>query len=305
MSRANDHPSDATDEPLSSDWRALCGALNLPAGFNPAVVAKSLWPLMLAAAAVLLFAAKLLRVSRGDVTVALEVAEKSDKGAAFLGMVLSSVPLMLVLAWACGCCLIRAGFRMAAPDVGVPTGRLPLWFTCSGGLLCAISGWLALAVSSWPMLSVLAVVSAWVFVRPALSRRWSRRPSRHRPRWVPTRAWAGLVNSLRRAVAVLAGLAFALGLFAMDAVFTGVLSDDMWLPAHRLVTTSGVVVGYELSSDSDTITLLRHTDRTIVLLRASSVTSDTLCEPNTRSWESAWDAWRHLPAPQTPLCFPS
>jgi hypothetical protein len=282
--------------PRPAAWLELAAILNLPATLNPAALVRQLWPLTLAAAAVLLFAAKLLRVSRGDVTVALEVAETSDKGAAFLGMVLSSVPLLLVLVWALGCCAIRAGFRATRPGAVRPSTPLPLWLVCGGGVLCAVSAWLALAVPSWPMLTVLGVVSVWVFVRPGMPRLWPRRAS--------ARSQAWLAGSLRRALTVLAGLAFALGLFAMDAAFTGVLSDDMWLPAHRLVTTSGVVVGYELSKDDGTVTVLRHADRTIVFLSESSVTSDALCEPQSHGWESAWDAWRHLPTPDVPLCFP-
>src|SRR5947209_18476434 len=81
-------------EPEASAWPRLRLAL-------PHLGAA--WPVATAVAAALLFALKVLRVSRGDPTVALAVAQASDKATAFAGLLLQLTPLLIVAVWTSGC----------------------------------------------------------------------------------------------------------------------------------------------------------------------------------------------------------
>lgn len=256
-------------------------------------------PAAIAIGAALLFAFKLLRVSRGDTTVALAVAQASDKPAAFAGMLVQLAPLLILAVWTTGCFVAAAAFGTlvaAVRDSDPRVGQCALGLLVAGAAALAVSGWLALAVPSWPDLPVAVIVLVAAPVREV--RRWRRRsrPTVAPPAWVTRSVW--------HAGGVLIAAVVAAGLLLMDSLFTGVLSDQMWLPAHRLQTGgSQVVVGYVLSRDNGTVILLRDRDRAIVLIPAGNITGDDVCEAGDRGDpRSAWDAWRRVPQPSLARC---
>lgn len=227
------------------------------------------------------------------------MAQASDKTAVFAGLLVELAPLLILLAWGAGCFTAAAApaiLANAARERDEKAGRRGFCLLIVGGCALAVAGWPELAVPSWPSLLLAAVVPLVAVGRAC--RRWQRRPRR------PSTALAWASRSIwRAALALLAAVALA-GLFLMDGLFTGVLSEQMWLPAPKLVTADRKsTVGYVLSRDNGILNLLRDDDRTVVLLSAANVIADQLCEtakqPDTRS---AWDAWRHLRQPSLPPC---
>jgi hypothetical protein len=278
-----------TTEPTPDLWWRRPGTLAVAAGA---------WPVVTAIGAGLLFAFKVLRVTRGDPASALAVAQASDKPAVFAGLLVQLTPLLILGTWTAGCLAagaqITALIAAATREDGAAWRRGIVLLVCAGGVL-AVSAWLSLAVLAWPTAAIGAAAAALVAIVTWRRLRRAPRPDRDPPEWL-TR------TPLRAALALLAGVVVA-GLLVLDGILTGLLSDEVWLPAHRLQTIRGPVVGYVLSRDDSELVLLRERDRAVVVVPVSQVSGDVLCDPQPlTNPRSAWDAWRHLPPAQVQSC---
>ena len=81
----------------------------------------------------------------------------------------------------------------------------------------------------------------------------------------------------------------------------------MWLAAHRIELQNATpTVDYILARDSDAITVLRESDRTIERVPAETITADSLCElQDGIAYRSFWDLSDHSQAGHTDRCSAS
>jgi hypothetical protein len=241
--------------------------------------------LLLAAAAFLAVVAKVLRVVRGDPAKALEVLAVSDRGQIALGSAALLAPGGLGAA--AGLAVVVAFRRWRALGRSRGTDLRAASAVERDAVLrvaAAAAGWSVAAIA---LLAVVFLVVPWVYaVLPvtlllvevaATAARWAV-GARRRAKWdaaldaaVARRPFAWLVGLTLAAVALASVLA-AQGL-------AWALTDQMWLPARRLVLTDAtVVVAYRLT-DGPRSEYLVDEDRTLRVLPEARIRSDDLCRP--------------------------
>jgi hypothetical protein len=236
---------------------------------------------------------KIIRVSHQDLATALTVATQSSPSTILLGSVLlffpALAPTVLMLAFV-ATRRLRESVRRSRGAHRVPLVLFGYFFVATMISVCAIAApatyaFIPIALGAGNLLSRVIVR----VMRKRLLARASKKPARwHRAAVLGEAALVGLL---------VVGLA--------PIVYTAA-NDVVWLPSLALQVRgqSSAFVGYEISSTSSRVTVLRDSDRQVLFIDPKDITSEGPCERSdlVNNQRSLYSVLLGAPGPRTPKC---
>jgi hypothetical protein len=219
--------------------------------------------------------AKVLSVSRMDLTVAQVLATQSSPSGIVFGVLLLFYPVIPIVGIsACLLLLQTAWLRGARVTFKRQSWGGVLYPAVACGAFLALGAYLTprsyflggIALALGSLLIVLLIALGVMAVRAFRRGRTGAALPTSRPKRQP---------QARKATVAFTALYLSVSAFIALPV---VLNDVAWLPPRQIELTSGTeFVGYEISRTDDTVTLLRDSDRKIVDVSLAAITSAKPC----------------------------
>ncbi len=244
-------------------------------------------------AIVIAVSVKVIRVSHQDLTTALTIATQSSPSTILLGSVLLFFPALAPALLALALVATRRSMRSARESK--ETSKVPLLFL--GYLLVAFM--ILVCIITVP--AILLLIAAALIAANALMRMlekviWKHMSARIRRKRVNKRYGQVIREALIIGLLV-GGVAPVVFIAANDVV---------WLPSLEIEAQGhgSAFVGYEISTTSSRIIILRESDRQIMLLDPADLMSERPCKLSNlvNNQRSLYSVVVRSPAPHTPEC---